>query len=82
MTVLVTGVTGLVGARLVVQLTGRLVVVLHALLEALDRFAQVLAGIAQALGAEDEQHDHQHDDPMPDAQTAHGVLAGKLGRSG
>src|SRR5690606_36307342 len=45
--------------------------VVHALLEALDRLAQVASGAAQALGAEDEEHDHQHDDPMPDAETAH-----------
>src|SRR5690606_5188427 len=52
------------------------VVVAQALLEALDRFAEVLARTAQALGAEDQQHDHQHDDPMPDAETAHCALSG------
>src|SRR5258708_4506262 len=40
---------------------------LHAVLEALDGPAEVAAHVAQLLGPEDEQHDHQDDDPVPDA---------------
>src|SRR5690606_18154660 len=62
-------------ALLVFDAGGRLVLVgvVHALLEALDGLAQVTPRAAQALGAEDEEHDHQHDDPMPDAESAHSV---------
>src|SRR5690606_21635704 len=52
---------------------GGLVVVAHALLEFLDRAAQVLGAAGQALGAEDQQHDREHDQPVPDAETAHGL---------
>src|SRR5690606_22046870 len=60
-------------ARLVAQLAGGLVVVAHALLEFLDRAAEVLGAAGQALGAEDQQHDREHDQPVPDAETAHGL---------
>src|SRR5690606_34835033 len=62
-------------ALLVLEAAGGrvLVGVAHALLEALDGLAQVTPGATQALGAEDEEHDHQHDDPMPDAESAHSV---------
>src|SRR5690606_29780546 len=64
-------------ARLVAELGGGLVVLVgHAFLEALDRLAQVATGAAQALGTEDQQHDHQDDDPMPDAEAAHTALPG------
>src|SRR5690606_27249516 len=65
---------GLVRARLVAELPGGLVVVVaHALLELLDRAAKILGAAGQALGAENEQHDREHDQPVPDAQTAHGL---------
>src|SRR5690606_17799081 len=59
---------------LVTELAGRLLRLAHPVLEALDRFAQILAGTAQAFGAENQQHHHQHYDPMPDAPSAHGQL--------
>src|SRR5690606_38414302 len=37
----------------------------HALAEAADRGADVLADVAQALGAEHQGHDDQHDEPVP-----------------
>src|SRR5688572_12371901 len=43
----------------------------HPVLEAAHRAAQVGAHVAQLLGAEDEHHDHQNDQPMPDAERAH-----------
>src|SRR6185437_768488 len=49
----------------------RRVFVAHALLEALHGSAEVLADVAKLLGAEDEQHDHEHDQPMPDAEGTH-----------
>src|SRR5690606_31382461 len=69
-------------ALLVLEMAGRpvLVRVAHALLEALDGLPQVTTGAAQALGAEDEEHDHQHDDPMPDAESAHSVAEIPSGR--
>src|SRR5258708_7274743 len=45
-----------------------LLLALHAFLEALHRAAEVRAHVAQLLRAEDEQHDDEHDQPMPDAQ--------------
>src|SRR5690606_38474121 len=50
-----------------------LVCVARSLFDALDRLAEDPTGAARPLGAEDEEHDHQHDDPMPDAETAHSV---------
>src|ERR1700693_4088822 len=44
---------------------------LHALLEAFHRTAQILADIAQLLGAEDQHDDQQYDQPVPDAQSTH-----------
>src|SRR3546814_16683312 len=66
-------------ARLVAELPGGLVVVAHALLEFLDRAAQVLGAAGQALGAEDQQHDREHDQPVPDAETAHGLSSMYVG---
>ena len=43
----------------------------HAVLEAAHRAAKVRADVAQLLGAEDQHHDHQDDQPMPDAERAH-----------
>src|SRR5690606_14217879 len=47
---------------------------LDAFLEAAHRSAQVGPDIAQLLGPEDQQDDHQHDQPVPDAETSHYVL--------
>src|SRR6185312_7094590 len=44
---------------------------LHPLLESLHRAAEVGADVAQLLRAEDEQHDHEHDQPMPDTERTH-----------
>src|SRR6185503_19757886 len=46
---------------------------LDAFLEALHRAAQILADVAKLLGAEDQQHDHQDDQPVPDAHRAHAI---------
>src|SRR5688572_23416808 len=43
----------------------------HAVLEAAHRAAKVGAHVAQLLRAEDQHHDHQNDQPMPDAERAH-----------
>src|SRR5208282_3161743 len=45
---------------------------LHAFLETANRAAKVLADIAQLLSAEDQHHDQQHNQPVPDAQSTHG----------
>src|SRR6478752_5802710 len=63
------------GGDLLVGLRG-LVAALHAVLEALDGAAQVGADVAQLLRAEDEQHDDEHDQPMPDAEGTHGDSPG------
>src|SRR5690606_39627941 len=70
------GAVAFVLRRLVVEFTGGLVLVGHALLESLHRLAQVAAGATQALGAEHQQHHDQHDQPMPDAETTHCMLPG------
>ena len=63
---------GLGMRRVGLQLRRVLVVALvHALAEALDRGTDVLADVAQALGAEYQRDDGQHDQPVPDAETAH-----------
>ncbi len=62
---------GVLAARLIAQLRVRLVFVAHALLEFLDRRTEILGAAGQALGAEHQQDDGQHDQPMPDAETAH-----------
>src|SRR5512139_802831 len=46
---------------------------LHAFLQSLHRATQVAADVAQLLGAENQQHDDQNDQPMPDAKATHGV---------
>src|SRR5689334_4848452 len=46
----------------------------HPFLESLHCAAQVLPDVAQLLRAENQHDDQQYDQPMPDAQTAHGVL--------
>src|SRR5881296_2580088 len=56
------------------RVLGRLRAALHAVLEALDRGAQIAADVLQLLGAEDQHDDQQHDQPMPDAETTHDVL--------
>src|SRR6185369_6437381 len=48
-----------------------LVVILHAILEALDGFAQVGTDIAQFLGAEYQHDDYQDDQPVPNAHRTH-----------
>src|SRR5205085_1240165 len=53
---------------------GRRLVVAHALLETLDRLAEIAADVAQPLRAEDHQHDHQDDDQFPPADTHVSVL--------
>src|SRR5690606_23570896 len=50
----------------------------HALAEALDGQANVFADVAQALGAEHQRDDHQHDQPMPDAESTHDGSPRKL----
>src|SRR4051812_29899963 len=45
--------------------------VTDAVLEALDRAAEVGADVLQLLGAEDQHDDQQHDQPMPDAERSH-----------
>src|SRR6185312_2429710 len=51
---------------------------LHPLLESLHRAAEVGADVAQLLRAEDEQHDHEHDQPMPDTERTHrGLLVAR-----
>src|SRR6185437_13097556 len=47
------------------------VVAAHRLLELVDGLAEIAADVLQAAGAEDQQDDHQHDQPMPDAEAAH-----------
>src|SRR6185437_8196056 len=61
------------GAALGGDLAGGLhrLVALHALLEPLHRAAEVGAHVAQLLRAEDQQHDDEHDEPMPDAERTH-----------
>ena len=68
------GARGVLAARLIAQLCVRLVFVVHALLEFLDRRAEILGTTGQALGAEHQQDDGEHDQPMPDAETAHKSL--------
>src|SRR5262249_38976732 len=73
------GAFGLAFARLRLRLGRRriglelrlCVAVLHALAEALDRRADVLADVAEALGAENQRDNDQHDEPVPDAETTH-----------
>src|SRR4029450_9522377 len=45
-------------------------------LEALDRASEILPDVAQLLRAEDQHDYQQYDQPMPAAQTAHGVPLG------
>src|SRR5450631_952115 len=44
---------------------------LDAVLESFYGATQVLADIAQFLGPEDQDHDQQHDQPVPDTQSTH-----------
>src|SRR5437868_5566915 len=46
---------------------GRLVGALYAVLEALDCGAEIGADVLELLGTEDQHHDQQHDQPVPDA---------------
>src|SRR4051812_41707755 len=43
----------------------------HAVLEAAHRAAKIRAHVAQLLGAENEHHDQENDQPVPDAERAH-----------
>src|SRR5258706_5296796 len=52
----------------------RVLAALHAVLEALYRAAEVRADVAQLLGAEDQQHDDEKDDPVDPAHAAHAIL--------
>jgi hypothetical protein len=46
---------------------------LDAVLEALDGAAEVGADVLELLGAEDQHHDQQHDQPVPDAERTHEI---------
>ena len=50
------------------SLSGRVFQASHALLEALDRTAQIAAHVAQFLCAKYHDDDQQHNQPMPDAE--------------
>src|SRR6185503_13046650 len=51
---------------------GRLFAALaHAVLESAHRAAQIRADVAQLLRTEDQHHDHQDDQPVPDAERTH-----------
>src|SRR5687767_8838134 len=51
---------------------GRLLAALaHAVLEAAHRAAKIRAHVAQLLGAENQHHDHEDDQPVPDAERTH-----------
>jgi hypothetical protein len=52
--------------------------VLHAVLEALDGAAEILADVTQLLGTENEHDDDQNDQPVPNGKTAHGCLLDSL----
>src|SRR5690348_16331212 len=43
----------------------------HAVLEAAHRATEIRAHVAQLLGAEDQHHDYQDDQPVPNAERAH-----------
>src|SRR5690606_40011754 len=45
--------------------------VFHAFLEAFDRTAEILADVTQFFRAEDQGHDDQDDQPVPDAEATH-----------
>src|SRR5690606_4008878 len=63
--------------------TARLrVVLVEALLEPADCLAEVVADVLQALGAEHQHHDHQHDQPVPETQTTHARPARSIGTTG
>src|SRR5712664_1154927 len=53
------------------RIGGFLAALAHAVLEAAHRAAQIGADVAQLLRAEDQHHDHQDDQPMPDAERTH-----------
>src|SRR5690606_19098299 len=60
-------------ALFVLELGGFLVVVVgQALAEVLHRAAEAATEVAQARRSEDQRHDCQHDQPVPDAETTHG----------
>src|SRR5256714_762089 len=45
--------------------------VLHSILESFHGAAEILSDVAQLLGAEYQDDDQQHDQPVPDTQSAH-----------
>jgi hypothetical protein len=47
---------------------------LHTVLKTFDRATQVATDIAKFLGPEDEQHNDEHNKPVPNAETSHGDL--------
>src|SRR6478752_5206381 len=47
---------------------------LHPFLESLDRTAEILTDVAQLFRAEDQHDHHEHDQPVPDAQSTHRCL--------
>src|SRR5690606_9390939 len=67
--------TGLATARL-------RVVLVEALLEPADCLAEVVADVLQALGAEHQHPEHQHDQPVPETQTSHARPARSIGTTG
>src|SRR5450755_1609805 len=52
---------------------------LHPVLEPLHRAAEILPDVAQLLGAEYQDDDQQHDQPVPDAQSAHDRSPSNIG---
>src|SRR5256885_1104975 len=56
--------------------------ILHAVLESAYSPAQVGADITEFLGAENEQNDQQHDQPVPNAPGTHGLTLSCVSASG
>src|SRR6266700_6242082 len=54
-------------------LASRLVLFLHALLEGLDALGDVAHQLGDLAPAEQQKQDGDHDDPVPNAQAAHGI---------
>jgi hypothetical protein len=45
------------------------ILVLHGFAEIVHGTAEVTSRVAKFLGAEKEEHDHEHDDQLPDTNT-------------
>ena len=71
--VLLTGVTGFIAKHIALRLLNAGYNV-RGTLRRLDRAAEVGADVLELLGAEDQHHHQQHDQPMPDAERSHVVL--------